>query len=87
MRVYFLAALCLFLVACRKDAPPPVTTCILNGTGIGFCTKPDGTQHKLLPSQMKGFTSMSPEDTKAYVTWCYTPDAEPTQKAVMEDSQ
>lgn len=66
-----LAFLLLNFAACRKDPPPAIEVCILNGAGGGDCVEADGSQKFRLPSEMLNFWSTNQPDMKNFTSWCY----------------
>lgn len=66
-------AIFLSLSSCRKDQPPAISTGVADGVGGAVFTDPFGKQFYLLPSQLKGYSVLSPEDTKNFANWCYNP--------------
>lgn len=69
------AALCLALVTlngCRKDQPPAVELCQLDGFGGADCIAKDGSKLYRAPSELKNFIALSPADEEAFATWCYS---------------
>lgn len=61
----------LALNSCRKDPPPAIEICILNGAGGGDCVEADGTKKFRLPSEMVNFWSTNQPDMKNFSSWCY----------------
>jgi len=59
---------------CRKDTPPVLSlNCVLDGYGGAQCSKPDGTNIYMLPSELTNFVAFPATDIENYVNWCYHP--------------
>lgn len=66
-----------FLPSCKTEQPPAVTTCVLDGTGAGECTPPNGApQFLLLPTEMKGYLALSPTDAENIFSFCFDTSAD-----------
>lgn len=88
--VLCLAALALTLSACRKDPPPPIMICVLDGVGGADCVDKLGAQVYLPPSKLKNFWATSEEDMQAFSGWCYgasTPDPQPSMSPYQKKVQ
>lgn len=64
-------ALGLALSGCRKDVPPTIENCVLDGFGGGDCIERDGSKKYRAPSEMTNYWSTSSEDLKEWASWCY----------------
>lgn len=60
-----------FLSSCRKDPPPSIEICILDGHGSGDCIEADGSKKFRLPSEMLNYWSTNQPDMKNWSSWCY----------------
>lgn len=84
------AKLCLVLAtllisSCRKDQPPAIDVCILDGVGGGNCVFKDGSRHYLVPSEMKNYWATSQSDMSEWSAWCY--QASPKAIAPLVDAK
>lgn len=61
----------LALSGCRKDIPPVIEICILDGLGGGDCVEKDGSKLYRPPSGMKNYWSTSADDMAAFSSWCF----------------
>lgn len=70
-KYHVLLVLLCVLCGCRKDQPPLIDVCILDGYGGSDCQLKDGTKVHLLPSEMKNYWSTSQGDMANFSSWCY----------------
>jgi hypothetical protein len=71
--------LCLALASCRKDKPPVIEICILDGLGGADCVEHDGSKVYRAPSELRNYVGTNPEDQAEFAAWCYNvkPTASP----------
>ena len=70
------------LSSCRKDPPPAIEICILDGHGGGDCVEADGKKLYRLPSEMTNYWSTGEADMKNFSSWCYGTTPAVTQEAM-----
>lgn len=63
--------LCLTTVSCRKDKPPKITICILDGHGGGDCVDQADQNVYMPPSEMLNMWCTTQQDMAAFSSWCY----------------
>lgn len=61
----------LVLSSCRRDYPPVIEICILDGLGGGDCVEKDGTKLYRPPSEMKNYWTTSQDDMADFSSWCF----------------
>lgn len=61
----------LALSSCRRDYPPVVEVCILDGVGGGDCIEKDGSKLYRAPSEMKNYWATSQDDMAQFSSWCF----------------
>lgn len=63
--------LAFLLSGCRDSVPPKLSIiCLGDGSGGADCTKADGTNEHLLPSQLLNFWMTTNADIANYSSWC-----------------
>lgn len=76
--------LCLVLAIsnCRRDFPPSIELCQLDGLGGADCIEKDGTQIYRSPSELENYIATNPDDEAAFAAWCYDTSKENVNKYV-----
>jgi hypothetical protein len=70
-RLGSLLCLALALNSCRKDYPPKIELCQLDGFGGADCIERDGSVVYKTPQMLKNYISTNPEDQATFTAWCY----------------
>lgn len=71
MKYIVFLVMTLALSGCRKDTPPAIEICIMDGFGGADCQEADGSKVYKLPSEMKNYWSTNQVDMKSFASWCY----------------
>lgn len=68
-----------FAFAPKRSQPPATGNCVLDGTGGGECTDATGVQSHKGPNELLNYIALSPDDEKAFSSWCYSTPALSTE--------